>query len=268
MNKKTIWKWAKIIIIVYCLIGIALYYLQDQFLFHPEPLTAGYVFKFKQPFEEITIPVNKEDNISLVKFRPGIPAPKGLVLYYHGNMKNVEHYAAYADVFLKKGYEVWMGDYPGFGKTTGTRSEEKIYEQSRIIYALAASAYASDSIIIYGKSLGTGIAAYVASYAKAKALVLETPYYSIPSLFNHYAFIYPVSAMSNYNIPTHDYIQEVKFPIIIFHGTGDDVIPYKNAKRLEPLLKKGDQFITISNGGHNTLSASPIYKHLLDSLLN
>lgn len=257
----------KVIIILYCLIGIALYYLQDYFLFHPEPLPAGYVFKFKQPFEEINIPVNKEDKISLIKFKPGTQASKGLVLYYHGNMKNVEHYAGYIDVFLKNGYEVWMGDYPGFGKTTGKRTEEKMYEQSRIIYTMAASAYHSDSIIIYGKSLGTGIASYVASYAKAKALVLEAPYYSIPTLFAHYAFIYPVNAMSDYKIPTYRYIQEIKSPIIIFHGTGDDVIPYKNAKRLQPLLKTGDKFITIQDGGHNTLTTSNEYELVLDSLL-
>lgn len=267
MNKKIIYRWVKVIIILYCLIGIALYYLQDYLLFHPEPLALDYKYQFKPRFEELRIPVNREDTISLVKFYPAADTPKGLVLYYHGNMKNVQHYADYVDVFLQRGYEVWMGDYPGFGKTTGERTEDKMYEQSRIIYTMALSVYQNDSIIIYGKSLGTGIATYVASYGKAKALVLETPYYSIPSLFAHYAFIYPVNAMTNYKIPTHKYIKEVKYPIIIFHGTGDDVIPYKNAKKLTPLLKAGDKFVTIKEGGHNTLTGSGEYKFIIDSLL-
>ncbi len=267
MKKRIILRWLKVVIILYCLIGIALYYMQDYFLFHPEPLASDYSFKFKTRFEEIKIPVNADDTVSLVKFYSDSLKPKGLVIYYHGNMKNIQHYADYIDVFLQKGYEVWMGDYPGYGKTTGERTEEKMYEQSRIIYGLAASVYPADSIIIYGKSMGTGIAAYVASYAKGKALVLETPYYDIPSLFAHYAFIYPVNAMSKYKIPTYQYLQEVKFPIIIFHGTGDDVIPYKNAKRLEPFLKAGDKFITIDNGGHNTLTRSGAYKITMDSLL-
>lgn len=236
-------------------------------MFHPERLEPDHKFQFKSRSEELKIPVNSEDTISLIKFHPSIDSPKGVVLYYHGNMKNVQHYAGYVDVFLQHGYEVWMGDYPGFGKTTGERTEVKMYEQSRIIYAMAAARYESDSIIIYGKSLGTGIATYVASYAKAKNLVLETPYYSIPTLFAHYAFIYPVDAMTNYKIPTYQYIQEVKYPIIIFHGTGDDVIPYKNAKRLLPFLKLTDRFITIENGGHNTLTKSPEYRITMDSLL-
>ncbi len=74
----------------------------------------------------------------------------------------------------------------------------------------------SDSIIIYGKSLGTGIAAYVASESKYKRLILETPYYSIPAMFATYASIYPVSYMSLYKIPTWKFLQDVKLPSLFF----------------------------------------------------
>jgi len=267
VNKTKAFRWMKAIIIIYCAIGIALYYLQDFFLFHPEKLDSNYIFQLNERYVELKIPVNKQDTISLVKFLPENSVRKGIVLYYHGNMKNIEHYASYTGMFLKYGYEVWMGDYPGFGKTTGTRTEEKILQHARIIQAMAATNCGSDSIIIYGKSFGTGVATYVASYAHAKALVLETPYYSIPSLFAHYAFIYPVNYMSNYKIPTYEYLQDVKFPLIIFHGTGDDVIPYYNARRLITFLKKEDKFITIKGGGHNTLGNSQEYKVIMDSLL-
>jgi pimeloyl-ACP methyl ester carboxylesterase len=160
-----------------------------------------------------------------------------------------------------------MPDYPGFGKTRGNRNEKKMYEQALIVRQMAEVKYGSDSIIIYGKSLGTGIATYVSSISQNKALVLETPYYSIPSLFRHYAFIYPVSAMSNYKIPLYKYLQDVKDPVMIFHGTGDDVIPYSNALKLKPFLKEKDVFITIENGGHNNLNDSPLFNNTLDSLL-
>jgi pimeloyl-ACP methyl ester carboxylesterase len=136
-----------------------------------------------------------------------------------------------------------------------------------MIYTLAVSKYHADSVIIYGKSFGTGIAAYVNSYSPSKALILETPYYSISSLFGHYAFIYPTGYMSNYKIPVYEYLQDVKAPVIIFHGTGDDVIPYTNAKKLIPFLKTGDRFITIDGGGHNTLWKYTEYKSVMDSLL-
>ncbi|MEO6584326.1 MAG: alpha/beta fold hydrolase [Ferruginibacter sp.] len=266
-SKKLLWRWLKIILLLYGLIGIALYYLQDVFLFHPQRLARDHVFKFKHRFKEINLPVNATDTISAVHFFSTQSPVKGMVVYYHGNMNNIEHYEPYVAVFLQKGYDVLMGDYPGYGKTSGSQTEKKMNEQARIIYTYAISKFSADSLVIYGKSLGTGIATYVASYEKAKALVLETPYYSISSLFRHYAFIYPVESMSKYKIPLHQYLTEVKMPVIIFHGTGDDVIPYKNAKRLLPLLKRDDQFITIENGGHNTLTASAAYKKKIDELL-
>jgi hypothetical protein len=132
---------------------------------------------------------------------------------------------------------------------------------------MAASKYKKDSIIIYGKSFGTGIAAYVASVYNCKKLILETPYYSIPNLFSCYAFIYPTSRMANYQIPTNEFLQEVNAPITIFHGTDDGVIPYRCAAKLKSVLKPADQFITIEDGSHHNLNDFPLFHQKLDSLL-
>lgn len=267
INRKKIVGWLKIVIIIYCSIGIALYYLQDKLLFHPKKLNSDHVFKFDMPFKEMMIPVNKEDTISMIKFFPADSLPKGVVLYYHGNMENVERYASFVAGFTKHGYEVWMPDYPGYGKSTGERNEKKMYQQAYLLQKMAAGKFHSDSIIIYGKSLGTGIAAYTASVSTCKQLILETPYYSIPAMFATYAFIYPVSYMSLYKIPTWKFLQDVKAPISIFHGTNDRVISYSCASKLKPYLKTGDKFITIENGKHNDLAGYKKYQQAMDSLL-
>ena len=270
MNKrsKKILKWLQVILIIYGVIGIALYYLQERFLFHPKKLDPGYVFQFNEPFEEIMIPLDKIDTIHMVKFFPGDSIPKGVVIYFHGNMENVEYYAPNAKTFTRKGYELWMPDYPGFGKSTGKLTERKMYALARQVQKLASSEFGSDSIIIYGKSLGTGIAAYVASVSDCKSLILETPYYSIPSLFSNYAFIYPTGRMSNYKIPTYKFIQDVKAPIIIFHGSSDEVIPFSNAVKLREFLKPNDVFLQIKNGKHNNLMGNSTFKSSLDSILH
>lgn len=133
---------------------------------------------------------------------------------------------------------------------------------------MAASKYNKDSIVVYGKSFGTGIAAYLASMYDCKQLILETPYFSIPDLFGCYAFIYPTTRMSNYKIPTNEYLQEVKAPITIFHGTDDGVIPYRCASKLKAVLKPTDQFITIENGSHHNLNDYPLFHQKLDSILH
>lgn len=267
-NKRKLYQWIKIIIIIYCVMGIALYYLQEKILFHPQKLKSNYIFHFNKPFEEINIPVNGTDTISIIKFFPKDAVRRGVVLYFHGNRRNVERYAAYADNFTKNGYEVWMEDYPGYGKSTGERTEKKLYEQALQVQKLAAAHYASDSIIIYGKSLGTGIAAYLASVINCKKLILETPYYSIPDIFNCYGgFLYPLNAMITYKIPTGQFLQQVKAPVSILHGSSDWVIPYRSAEKLKKYLKAGDEFITLPGGGHNNLNDLPLFHTKLDSLL-
>ncbi len=269
INKRRVFFWLKIIIIIYFGSGIALYYLQGKFLFHPEKLPANYVFKFNIPFKEISIPVNETDTISVVKFFPAVQQPKGVIIYFHGNMHNVEYYAPFVPALTKYGYEVWMPDYPGYGKSTGERNENKLYKEAWLVHQLAMKSYHSDSIIIYGRSLGTGIAAYTASATKCSRLILETPYYSIPDLFSHYAFLYPTSiVMGEYKLPTGEFLKEVEVPVTIFHGTNDRLVPYSCAVKLKRSMKPGDQFITIEEGKHNDLITMKEYQHVMDSLLN
>ncbi|MFM6926440.1 MAG: alpha/beta hydrolase [Ferruginibacter sp.] len=268
MNRKRIYRWVKIIILLYCLIGIALFYLQERFLFHPEKLSNAYVYHFNVPFEEMNIPFNSTDTINMIKFLPKDSLRRGVVLYFHGNRQNIERYAKFAGNFTKHGYEVWMEDYPGFGKSTGDRTEKKLYEQALQVQKMASSKYHSDSIILYGKSFGTGIASYVASETNNKRLILETPYYSIPSLFSCYAPIYPTGKMSTFKIPSNEFLADVKYPITIFHGNDDGVIPYRNASRLKAVLKPTDEFVTVDKGTHHNLNDFPLFQRKLDSLLN
>ncbi len=270
-------KWSrylKIFLLLYAIVGIAVYYLQDQFLFHPETMLKKEPFDFKLPHKEINIPFDASSNLNIVQFlldsnlHPASKMPKGVVLYFHGNRKNISWYAKYVPAFTAAGYEVWMIDYPGFGKSTGPLTEDRLYAYSAQLYKLARSRYGVDSIILYGKSMGTGVAAELASKQKAKMLVLETPYYSIRSLMKRYLPIYPIDRMIHYEIPTYKFLQNIMEPVVIFQGTDDGVVPYSQAKKLQPLLKKGDQFITIEGGSHNDLMDYPLYRQKLDSLLH
>jgi alpha-beta hydrolase superfamily lysophospholipase len=267
LMKKKILRWTKIFVLFYCIVGIALYYLQDYFLFHPTVLPRNYQYHFNVPFSEVEIPFNKTDTLNMVKFTPVDSVRKGVVIYFHGNRENINRFAKFSTNFTKLGYEVWMADYPGYGKSVGNRTEKILYQQSIQLYKMASSKYAKDSIVIYGKSFGTGIAAYLAAEYDCKQLILETPYYSIPDLLGAYTLIYPIQRMSKYKIPTYQYLKDIKVPITIFHGTDDWVIPYSCAEKLKEVLKTTDQFVTIEKGSHNDLNDFPLYHQKLDSLL-
>ena len=267
INYKKIWKWFKILAIVYVLSGVALYFLQDYVLFHPVSLKKDHNYDFPEKHKDINIPITENSNLNIVQFFSTDTITKGVVLYFHGNKKNISWYAKYSPYFTKYGYEVWLIDYPGFGKSTGKLTEQTLYDWANYMYNFARTRFSADSIIVYGKSMGTGIATHLASLHPCKKLILETPYYDYPSVIKHYLPIYPIEWILHYKIPTHDYIEKVLAPITIFQGTDDWLVTYNNAKRLKPFLKAGDEFVTIEGGSHNDLYNFKETIEKLDSLL-
>lgn len=259
------------LILLYCVIGIAWYYGQEKMLFHPVAIARNHAFTFSQPSRELNIPFDSSTNISVVQFpatdRPADSPAKGVVLYFHGNAGNIEDCAVRAADFTSKGYEIWFWDYPGFGKSTGKISESILYRNGLVFYKLARSRWQPDQIIIYGNSLGTGLAAQLASVRDCRRLILQSPYYSMTSLGRRYLFLYPVDMMLHYHIPTYSFLSAVAAPVTIFHGEKDATIPYSNSSRLKPLLKSGDEFVTIPDGGHDNLRESTLFRAKLDSVL-
>jgi pimeloyl-ACP methyl ester carboxylesterase len=256
----------KVFLLLYCLAGIAFYYGQDWLLFHPQAVDPGVKYDFGQPYAEVNLPYDKETNLNIIEFKTP-DTPKGVVLYFHGNKRNISWYARYATDFTSKGYEVWMLDYPGFGKSKGPLSEQKLYDYALQFYKLARSRWRPSRIILYGKSLGTGIAAQLASVRDCRRLILECPYFSLESVARHYFPIYPLGSMLHYHFPTNAWLPAVTAPITIFHGSDDWLIPYSNAARLKPLLKTGDEFITIEGGSHNDLHEFLPFRQGLEKLL-
>ena len=252
---------------MYCVIGIAFYYLQEKLLFHPVPVSENTAWQFTQPFTEANIMVDAQTKFNIVQFTVADSLKKGVVLYFHGNRENVNHYAEFAVNFTRNHYEVWMPDYPGFGKSTGNLSEQVMYDEALQVYKLARTKYTPQQIIIYGRSLGSGIAAHLAAERDCKKLLLETPYYSFTSMVKVLFWMYPVDRLLHYKLPTHQYLPRVTAPVSIFHGTDDKVITYRNAGRLKEILKPADEFITIPGGSHNDLNTFPLMQKKLDSLL-
>ncbi len=269
MQKKRKWtRWINITLMIYGIIGIAVYYLQDKILLHPVSLARDYTWHFKAPFREVNIPFDTNANINIIQFSTAAAEPKGVVLYLHGNRNNISWYEKFVPNFTKNGYEVWMLDYPGYGKSTGPCTEPRLYEYANQLYLLARVRFGADSITIYGKSLGTGVAAWLASRKNCKQLILETPYYSMTSLAGYYFPIYPVGRMMHYKIPTWQYVEKVIAPVTILHGSSDWVIPHSNSRKLAALLKPSDKFITIPGGSHNDLNDFPLFHQTLDSLFH
>lgn len=268
MKRVVLFRWIKVLLLLYGSIGIAFYYLQEKLLFRPQALPAYHEWKFDQPFEEVNLMVTPESNLNLVQFKHTGDTLKGVVLYFHGNRKNISWYAPYAKSFTQEGYEVWIMDYPGFGKSTGVFSEKTIYDWSLLVYKLARPRFQPNQIMIYGKSMGTGVAAQLASVRDCKRLFLETPYYDFPNVLRPYMSIYPLHRIMRYQFPTWQYLQKVTAPVTIFHGTSDWTVRYSNTELLKPYLKSGDTVITVKGGSHNDLFSFPEVRNAIEVQLS
>lgn len=251
----------------YLLLCSGFYFFQDLFFFHPEVLAANYPFAKLQKHVEKQIQLDEKTLIDIVQFTPADSLPKGVVLYFHGNRQNIERYARYAPLFTDSGYECWMVDYPGYGKSTDNPTTQNMQQMAVELYKMARAKYDKNKITIYGKSLGTGVAAYLASVRDCKQLILETPYFSMGTLAQRYTPVLPSALLLKMDLTTGDYFKDIPAPITVFHGLQDEVIPFTNALKLAARMKKGDQFIAIPKGHHNDLPADDLFKKKLGSLL-
>ena len=254
------------VVILYVLLLVVVYAGQRFMVFQPDRLAKNEVFSFETPFEEHFLETAPGIQINYLHFKPAGPS-KGLVLFFHGNADNLNRWGQYHTDFTERGYDLIMPDYRGYGKSDGNVSEELTYQDMQVLHDHVIKALTPEELILYGRSLGSGIASHLAMAVPAKMLILETPFYSIPSVFSDQLQLIWLPFNFNYHFPNYKHIPNVKYPVCIFHGTDDRVVPYRNAEKLKSILKKEDTFVTLENGTHHNLNTFDAYQQKMDELL-
>lgn len=243
-----------------------LYLVQEYFIFHPEILPDHFVYEFSYPFEEVNIDAGNGAVLNGLHFK--LPKSKGVIYYFKGNTRSVKGWSKFAKDFISKGYDFFVMDYRGFGKSKGKRNERLLYKDSLLGYRYLKKHYAESDIIIYGRSIGSGFATYTASKTSPKLLILDSPYLSFKYIARRYAPIFPHSLLLKYHIRTDHFITKVNVPIYIIHGTRDFLIPLKHAKKLAARNRSHTNLIKIERGRHNNLTTFPQYHLVLHDILH
>ena len=252
LRKRRFKRLITIVLGTYVMLGSLLYLFQEKLIFLPTQLAQDYQFQFNHEFEELFFETDVGTMINAIHFK--VENPKGVILYFHGNAGDLSRWGKIAEYFVQKNYDVLISDYRTYGKSKGKLSEKAFYIDAQYCYDYLLKQYSEDNITLYGRSLGTGIASYLASQNNPGQLVLETPYYNIADIAKHRFPIFPVEKLLKYKFPTHQYLQSVECPITIIHGTEDAVVPYSSGKKL--LGSATDHkitFVTIEGGRHNNL---------------
>ena len=243
--------------------GLLLYLVQDKLIFYPERLPENYSFRFDAAYEERFFNASDGTRIHALLFRRA--DSKGLVYYHHGNAGSLRDWGSVYPEFTDRGFDLLIYDFRGYGKSGGSRNEAVLLADALLIYDLAADEYADRPIIIYGRSLGTGIAGYVASQRRADALILESPYRDFRSLARYHMPWVP-GFMVRYHLPLIHYIEAVDSPVYLIHGTGDDIVPYRASAQLKEAFPEKVRLFTVQGGGHNDLDMHPAYRYALDEI--
>jgi len=250
-----------IIALVYLLLCVVFYFFQDYFFFRPEILPKDFEYQYPFPFEELDFEMKDGGVVNAIYFK--VPNARGVVYYLKGNSRSIKGWGKFAKDYLSNGYDFFMMDYRGFGKSRGKRDEKRLYADSQYIYEWLLGRYQEEHLIVLGRSLGSGIAAWVASQNNPRLLVLDSPYFSFYHNIKRYLFFVPLKWLLRYNIRTDQYVLNVDCPIHIVHGTKDRLFPISQSEALVRLKPQGITLHRIEGAGHNDL---PDYKEFYEIL--
>ena len=249
-------------------IAMTFFYVnQEKFYFHPKTLSTDYQYNFDTEFEEVNIPVDKNNTLNSLLFKS--KTSKGVILYLHGNAGALHDWGMRSELYTNNNYDVLFVDYRGFGKNKNQlQNETMLHNDMQQVYNFLKTRYQENNIVVLGFSIGSGLATNLASNNNPKLLILEAPYYSFESLVKKIAPFVPKFLIS-YKIPTEKFIIQVKCPIVVFHGKNDMLItPEENSVKLKKLIPNKIDLHLIDNCNHNGIYRNEFYLKTLPSILD
>jgi hypothetical protein len=182
------------------------------------------------------------------------PPSKAHVLHLHGNAGNISFRIPQARLLAEAGFDVFLVDYRGYGRSTGRPDEEGTYRDARAARAaLVKFAGVDPARIVYlGESLGGAVAVALAIESPPRALILQSTFSSIKSMARrHYPLVPGVLVVDAY--PTLDRIPRVEAPVLVVHGDRDDIVPLAEGQALLAAAREPKRLWIVNGAGHNDL---------------
>ncbi|KMQ71874.1 alpha/beta hydrolase [Chryseobacterium koreense] len=248
-------------------IGLVIYFFQHKFFFHAEMLPPDFKFAYDNlKAEEVIVEPEPGAKINYLHFI--VDQPKGVVIYLKGNTKSIKGWGKFAIDFTRLGYDVIMMDYRGFGKSTGKRTVEAMKRDCQFIYDLVKKQFSEESIVVYGRSLGSGFAARLAAKNNPRLLILTSPLYSLLRTIHRYLPFMPAKPFLRYNIPTFHYLKNVRCPIKIIHGSDDGLVPLSTAVDLSEINPDLTRLYVILKAGHINIHQFEEYHRVMEEIFN
>ncbi len=242
-------KIAATLVALYAALYVATLYLQRRLMYFPETERITPASVELGGVEEITLETPDGERVLAWwgRARPGAPT----ILYFHGNGGSFGVRAERIRKYMARGWGVFMMTYRGFGGSTGTPSEAANVADAKLAYdRLVAGGVDAGDIIVYGESLGTGVAVQVAADKRIGGLILDAPYTSMIDLAAlHYSYL-PARWLMTDRYETMRFIGEVRAPLLVIHGEADDVIPVAMGRAVHRAARSPKTIVTFPSANH------------------
>ena len=240
------------IVAALCLGALTLLYIfQEKMVFFPGKSIVDTPRTIGLPYEDVYL--ETDDDIRVHGWYVPHADARATVLFFHGNAGNISHRLDSISIFHQLGLSVFIIDYRGYGNSDGRPSEQGTYRDARAAwnYLVDERRLRPDEIIVFGRSLGGGVAAQLAAKVTPAAVMLESSFTSIKELGKHYFPYLPVSWIARIRYPVDEHIFSFNCPVLIVHSEQDDVVPFRYGKKLFEHALEPKMFLSIS-GDHNT----------------
>lgn len=240
---------------LYAALLALLWFGQERLIFQPTPLPAAQPLAQEGDVHERSVAVDGA-RLSVLELR--LPDPKGVVFFLHGNAGNLASWFVNADFYRRAGFDLVMLDYRGYGKSSGRiQSEAQLHADVRAVWQAVAPRYAGRRVVVYGRSLGTALAASLAAELQPDLTLLVSPYESMATLARqHYPWVPAV--LLRYPLRTDEQLARIRSPVLLLHGDRDALIPLAHSQALHALAPRARLHV-VRGGGHNDLQEFASY---------
>jgi pimeloyl-ACP methyl ester carboxylesterase len=247
----------------YVALVVLLYRFQRRLIYHPDKRIGSPAQHGLDGFTQHMVRTPDSETIQLWHRAAGEGMPT--VVYFHGNAANIGTRAPLLQSLAERGFGVLGVSYRGYGGSTGSPSETGLYNDARaaISFLLQQQHLPVRHIILFGESLGTGVAVQMATEYDVGALVLQAPYTSVAARAAEIHYYIPVQWLIKDVYDSLGKIQQIRAPLLVFHGELDTTIPMAHGRALFEAAYVPKHSVFFNHVGHNDFDSSVISEHVL-----
>ncbi len=256
-------------VVVYILFATFAFFAQPRMVYYPYRDIDTTPAEHGMEYEDVYLPT--DDGIRIHGWWIPRENAQGTVLFLHGNAGNISHRMESIQIFHDLQQNVFIIDYHGFGQSDGSPSEQATYQDAAAAwhYLTGDRNIKPSGIVVFGRSLGGGVATWLVSQQSPAGVILESTFTDLPALgAHHYPFL-PVRLLSRYRYDNMKRLSEIRVPVLIAHSPDDHIVPYEQGQQLFAAANQPKQFLEMK-GDHNNgfVESGSTYRKAIKAFLD